>query len=370
MTISDSNQPNISLELEPTIIPKATVGKIPLLSSIFNTVKQPQNPYPLTVYPGEPGEVAKVKLENQKTSSVRLRVLVRGNFPELWCRFLPENSQSIANQTSHSQNSNLINSITIEIPAQGKWYGELWFDIPNDFIEDWQAIKSGNQEPSKLDWEGSIAVEALHSYDRESEPKLIEWIDFNLYVRPPAHEKYIGQLPELFQIRDFENRFISIFQQALNPIVNSFNSMWAYLDPLTCPRALLPFLAYWVGWTYQADWDIKQQRRLIRQAMKLYRWRGTRKGLRLYLHLYTGLPLDDHIPQEADKHISITENFSLGMVLGSSYLGIDTVLGGGIPYHFTVRLRLEGKAVDEQSVRRIIDSEKPAFCTYKLIIES
>ena len=105
--------------------------------------------------------------------------------------------------------------------------------------------------------------------------------------------------------------------------------------------------------------------------MELYRWRGTRRGLRLYLHLYTGLPLDDDIPQEANKHISITEPFSSGMVIGSSYLGVDTMLGGGNPYHFVVRLRFEGdRTIDEQLVRRIIDSEKPAFCTYELIVEN
>jgi hypothetical protein len=98
--------------------------------------------------------------------------------------------------------------------------------------------------------------------------------------------------------------------------------------------------------------------------VEIYRWRGTRKGLRLYLHLYTGLP-------ETDQHISITEPFGQGMVLGNSRLGEDTVLGGGNPYHFVVRLRSDRNIkIDEQLVRRIIDSEKPAFCSYKLIIEN
>ena len=59
------------------------------------------------------------------------------------------------------------------------------------------------------------------------------------------------------------------------------------------------------------------------------------------------------------------------MVLGNSRIGEDAVLGGGNPYHFVVRLRSDrDRAIDEQLVRRILDSEKPAFCTYELIIEN
>ena len=82
---------------------------------------------------------------------------------------------------------------------------------------------------------------------------------------------------------------------------------------MTSPQALLPFLAHWVAWPVEPHWSLNHQRRLIRRAVEIYRWRGTRKGLRLYLHLYTGLP-------ETDQHISITEPFGQGMVLGNSRL--------------------------------------------------
>jgi len=45
------------------------------------------------------------------------------------------------------------------------------------------------------------------------------------------------------------------------------------------------------------------------------------------------------------------------------------MLGSGRPFHFTVRLRPEpGKQIDERLVRDIIEREKPAFCTYDLLI--
>ncbi|MGV0024900.1 hypothetical protein [Phormidesmis priestleyi] len=101
------------------------------------------------------------------------------------------------------------------------------------------------------------------------------------------------------------------------------------------------------------------------------RWHGTRQGLRFYLHLYTGLPLDDHIPREADKHIGIEEVFSAGFVMDRTRIGEDSMLGGGIPYHFIVRLRSDPSThIDETLVRAIIERQKPAFCTYELQILS
>jgi len=137
---------------------------------------------------------------------------------------------------------------------------------------------------------------------------------------------------------------------------------------LTAPEALLPFLAHWVAWPIDRRWDVKQQRRLIRNAVELYRWHGTRRGLRFYLHLYTELPLDEDLPED-EKHISIEEIFTRGFVMGETLIGTDSMLGGGRPFHFIVRLRPEpDKRIDEGLVRGIIDREKPAFCTYDLLI--
>jgi hypothetical protein len=128
---------------------------------------------------------------------------------------------------------------------------------------------------------------------------------------------------------------------------------------------------HWVDWPIDARFDLTQQRQLIRRAVEIYRWRGTRKGLRFYLHLYTGLPLDEQFDPEKDKSISITESFGQGCVVGIAHVGEDAILGGGKPYHFQVRLRAGlDHAIDEELVRRIIDQEKPVFCTYDLLIEN
>ncbi|WP_251959485.1 phage tail protein [Nostoc commune] len=179
-------------------------------------------------------------------------------------------------------------------------------------------------------------------------------------------------MPILYREVDFIGRIHeNTLSKLFKPIVNSYNVMWANLDPLTAPQALLPFMAHWVAWQVDSVWDLQQQRRLIRRAVELYRWRGTRKGLRLYLHLYTGLPLDEHLTNEADKHISITEPFGPSFIIGDAQLG-NAVLAGGQPYHFIVRLRsnISSGIINEQLIQRIIEQEKPAFCTYELSIEN
>ncbi|MGK7891352.1 MAG: phage tail protein, partial [Leptolyngbyaceae cyanobacterium] len=139
---------------------------------------------------------------------------------------------------------------------------------------------------------------------------------------------------------------------------------------LTAPQTMLPFLAHWVGWNFQGNLSLDQQRVLIRYAIEIYRWRGTRRGLRLYLHLATGLPLDDHLPDEAQKSIGIHENFSQGHVLGQAQLGTSAIIGGSRPYYFCVRLRPPADhPLDEVLIRSIIEQEKPVFCHYDLFIE-
>ncbi len=93
--------------------------------------------------------------------------------------------------------------------------------------------------------------------------------------------------------------------------------------------------------------------------------------MRLYLHLYTGLPLDEELPNESEKHISITEPFGNSFILNDAELN-DAVLGGGQSYHFVVRLRCDSGnyIIREEIVKIIIEQEKPAFCTYELYIDS
>jgi phage tail-like protein len=298
------------------------------------------------LYPGESSELL-VRLKNHNAQTVQINAQLEGNFPAHWCRFRMEGNQ---------------------VPAKGQIEGVLYFQLPGNFFESNDTLVT-HKKPLTLDFYGQIHIEYSLDNDLENSPLTITQSGkFSVFVRPRS--LYLDFLPELYREVDFIGRLLKIFEQGFEPAVNQLESLWAYLDPLTAPEMLLPFLSHWVGWKMDARLSLTRQRYLIRQAIKLFHWRGTRRGLRLYLHLYTDLPLDEHLPEE-EKHISIQEIFTQGFVLGFSRLGDDAIVGGGRPYHFLVRLRPEaGQPIDEGLVREIIEQEKPAFCTYELFIDS
>lgn len=295
----------------------------------------------LLVHPGETSEML-LQVGNRTNQAMATEIEVRGSFPRQWVKI-------------HAEGRRVL-------PRQQMWIG-IYFDVPADFFED--DSRWANNSELSLDYPCSISI---YYWETEGAPRSVEVIDFILYIRPRS--LYLKFMPALYREVDLVGRLLRIFEESFEPTVWTLQTMWAYLDPITAPKALLPFLAHWVGWKLIPGIDQERQRRLIRNALSLYRWRGTRRGLRYYLHLYTGLPLDEHIPEESQKHIAIEEPFGPGFILGESHLGRETVLGGGRCYHFMVRLRPDvPEQIDEQLVRMIVEQEKPTWCTYELYIE-
>lgn len=293
----------------------------------------------LTLEPGLPNEML-VQLRNRSDRPLSITWQLDGNFPQDWCRLGTEGS---------------------ELPSGQQMEGVLYFSIAPDFFE---QPRTAEQLPIRLDYEGQLSLQAIDPRSGHSETVSQA---FSLHIRP--HSLYPRFLPDIYRNIDFVGRFLKIFEETFEPAVNTLDSLWAYLDPLTAPEAMLPFLAHWVGWKFQGPLTLEQQRLLIRYALQIYRWRGTRRGLRFYLHLATGLPLDEHASED-QKAIGIHESFSQGCVFGLANIGEDAVLGGSRPLHFIVCLRpLRDQTIDQDLVHQILTQEKPAFCSYDLHIE-
>lgn len=288
----------------------------------------------LLLYPGEPGEIA-VRVENLSDRTVQWRLNLGGDVPFEW----------------HSEEQPLR-----ELAAQTKQDASLMFTAPLDFFERHNALEHGTR--LQLNYQCEIEVSEV----RDGGARSIQYQVFTLHVRPRV--SYLDFLPAFYAETDFFERFLAIIEQTFDPYVQTIDTLWAYLDPLTTPESMLPFLAHWVGWKLEPDWNIEQQRHLIRNAVELYCWHGTRRGLQHYLSLYTGLPCQD-------EYVAIEEAFSGGFTIGNCQLGQSAMMGGGRPFHFVVRLRPEcpGQVIDESLVRMVIDREKPPFCTYDLSIE-
>lgn len=337
MTQAYFSQPLV-LDLIPLRPPEVESALFALESASTDIYPENQT---LLLLPGELSQML-VKLENRGTRPLQLNLELTGDFPSGWCQIGTEGS----------------------LLAPGdRIEAVLSFQIPPDFFEAPQALGAG--QVLKLDYSGRLDV--YGSYPG-TVPQLLEVTNFNLSVRPIT--RYLDFLPQIYREIDFVGRFLQIFEATFEPDVQILANLWAYLDPLTAPKGMLDFLAYWVGWRMQPYVSLERQRYLIRNALEIYRWRGTRRGLRLHLHLATNLPLDEHLENEDDKHIGIYEFFSRGFVLGETRLGHDAFLGGVRPFHFTVYLRPEADyPVDEQLVRTAIEQAKPAFCSYELFLQ-
>ena len=175
-------------------------------------------------------------------------------------------------------------------------------------------------------------------------------------VKPES--SYLEYLPALYRDDEFMGQFLLIFESIFRPIENAVDHIPLYFDPRLTPDSVLPWLASWMGLVLDPTWPEEKRRELVKSAAELYQWRGTRKGLCDYLQIYTGETPEilEYIP---------------GMRLSpETQLGINTELGSsGEGYHFTVMLELaDGQAIDLNTVRTIIDAQKPAHTVYTLQI--
>lgn len=164
-----------------------------------------------------------------------------------------------------------------------------------------------------------------------------------------------GQLLKIIDI----GQYLNIFEDIMQPLENTIDNLSVYFDPMITPESFIPWLASWLDLVPDPSWTIKKRRELIKSAAILHRLRGTKRGLSEYLRIYTGV-----IPE-------ITEAVQ-GMTLDSdTKLGINTVLGSpGSANSFTVTLEIDGNSeVDIETVKAIIDSQKPAHTVYTLQIK-
>lgn len=170
---------------------------------------------------------------------------------------------------------------------------------------------------------------------------------------------YIRYLPAIYQHDPFMRRFMLIFESVLAPLEGIVNTLPFYTEPEMAPEAFLPWLAHWVAAALDSDWPARSQRALIAHAVEIYRWRGTRRGLKLHIKAYTGI---EPLIQEYE------DGFVLG---GEARLGWNTTLGKGTrnPLLFTVTAPVsDAQASDPAMLRAIIEEDKPAHAVYRLYV--
>ncbi len=169
---------------------------------------------------------------------------------------------------------------------------------------------------------------------------------------------YLKYLPAIYWDDAIIRQLLLLFESIMKPIEHIIDNIALYFDPSITPEHFLSWLASWLDLTLDPTWPEDRRRELMRSAIELYRWRGTRLGLTEHIRIYTGVEPEIH-------------EYTPGMMLDrDTKMGSEAQLGSGVDwYHFSVILRIDKDSkIEDSKVRAIIEAQKPAHSTYSLRI--
>jgi phage tail-like protein len=249
-----------------------------------------------------------------------------------------------------------------EVELQLSGLPAVWYTLSADTLR----LRAGERarvllvvHPPRLEHGGVPGV-----YDVRVEGVMASPSTWRLRVLPPGAEPARGErtprsrlvdfLPRHYRTDDFLGRFLLIFQAALDPIERAIDNTHLLLDAGLAPAALLEWLASWLDLDVSSTFDVQTRRVLIERAVELYRWKGTRRGLRAELTLRLGTPA------------LIVENFD-GLRLGQdAALGVNTQLGRRCDGRLVVTLGAPPNADADLLGRAeaLVDAARPAGCGY------
>jgi phage tail-like protein len=182
-----------------------------------------------------------------------------------------------------------------------------------------------------------------------------------------ARRGFLEHLPAIYRRSDAVGRNLVrevafIFEHMFDSVERKLNDSHRYYDPLLAPPEFLSWLAGWTAFVVDLDWPEAQQRALVKRAVDLYRIRGTRRGLALFLRLFTG-----HEPDIVEN----TWPFKGFRVESDARIGMDSVIlpPVDLAHCFVVTMPIKFEAVSPEMVIRIhqiIQMEKPAHTQYYL----
>lgn len=214
-----------------------------------------------------------------------------------------------------------------------------------------------------------------------------------------ADSNAIEFLPGIYQRSDISGRnflrdFLWIFEHIFNETRMKLDNIHTYFDPLETPADFLPWLGAWVAMVVEEDWPEMKKRNLIRKAVELYHLRGTVRGIKVYLKIFTGVEpkiLENHWPfdgiqvcpfamdpkdpytgreitDEETKKAAAHPEWK-GATIGEDMIEMPYVDKAHV---FTIELPMQQDQIELDTIKkihRILDREKPAHTDYYLIFQ-
>jgi phage tail-like protein len=187
-----------------------------------------------------------------------------------------------------------------------------------------------------------------------------------------ARRGYLEHLPAIYRRSDGVGRNLVrdvcfLFEHMFDSVEANLSDGWRFYDSHVTPVEFLNWLSGWTAFTLDLDWPEQQKRALIRRAVDLYRIRGTRRGLALFLRLFTGHEPDIEENTWPFKGFRVE---SEGAEVGAR-VGLDSVIMPPVDlaHCFIVTMPVKYETMTAEMIIRIhhiIQMEKPAHTNYYL----
>jgi phage tail-like protein len=164
----------------------------------------------------------------------------------------------------------------------------------------------------------------------------------------------IRHLPSNYYNNDFLHGFLMIFQHIMNDTTITLDNMHDYFRPMESPVGFLPVLADWLGIHLDTLGEEEEVRHFLQYAIPLYRYRGTKIGLKAHLKIITGT-----VPEIIEGTIPYSAMLIDANTESESNLMDSDDQKNSFTVHFTVpRNKFSDSMIQRLSL--IVQREKPA----------
>jgi phage tail-like protein len=187
-----------------------------------------------------------------------------------------------------------------------------------------------------------------------------------------ARRGYLEHLPAIYRRSDAVGRNLVrdlcfVFEHMFDSVDTNLTDGWRFYDPHVSPPEILQWLSQWTAYTVDLEWPEAQKRALVKRAVDLYRIRGTKRGLTLFLKLFTGHEPDIQENTWPFKGFRVEGD---GAEQGAR-IALDSVVlpPVDLAHCFVVTMPIKFEDVTPELVIRIhqiIQLEKPAHTHYYL----
>jgi len=224
-----------------------------------------------------------------------------------------------------------------------------------DAVRDEQLLYRRPQGP-ELPWLPRAIDDDFATYEAPviAEPGRYLWVVFelrgNTLVTPrirsvraefPGHD-FLRRLPRTYSTEpdsaSFLRRYLAMFAGQLQDMSQRAENRDILLNPAATASEALPWLAGFLGLALDERWSIESRRTVIAEAIDLWKWRGTIKGLSRFIEIVAGVrPI-------------IIEKYRMrggGMVGNPDAPSSNAILGGGFRVGGAVGVSAEAAPADD-----------------------